>query len=457
MRLIFRIVSALVMSALATMVPSALALAGSVGKPFKDVFQCGAGLCTQNIAVLNNGMLVNAGYDGTSAANTVQFQFLSPNGVKVGPRVTSAPQAGYPNTVNAAYAQVTALAGGGFVVTAYTTGGNPEVRTYTSAGAPTSGWVLVTSVDNGDTLTSTVALPGGGFYVSWTDNHLEGNVIKLPVYGNEFEGSDVFAKRYSVTAVELDSKYHLIGQPFEGFANQQGAGYSAALTNGTTVTPVFNNSQSVTCGQTGGSCDGAYEIYVSQTSKGGPVTPSSILVAGGFDANGVALVDNVDPNFNPVAVGLAGGGFAVIFERKHFGPAPGNVFLHDTIDAAFFDSAGTKTGRTSLVTVAGLPAEGMGEFGVGAVPLANGGFAMAYNFWSSVTTETGTFGTAVLEVSATGAVTDNVVVNPAALTGGQNDSIVGLTVGTNGKLYITLGNFPGTSGGDQTLKIKLEE
>jgi hypothetical protein len=38
---------------------------------------------------------------------------------------------------------VTALAGGGFVVTAYTTGGNPEVRTYTAAGVPTLGWVLV--------------------------------------------------------------------------------------------------------------------------------------------------------------------------------------------------------------------------------------------------------------------------------------------------------------------------
>jgi hypothetical protein len=207
----------------------------------------------------------------------------------------------------------------------------------------------------------------------------------------------------------------------------------------------------------GGSCGGAHEIYVSLTSRSGPVTPSSILVAGGFDANGVALEDNVDPNFNPVAVGLAGGGFAVIFERKHFTGPPGDpTFAGATIEAAFFDSAGTKTGRTTLVTVAGLPAEGMGEFGVGAVPLANGGFAMAYNFWSSVTTETGTFGTEVLEVSATGAVTDNVVVNPAALTGGQNDSIVGLTVGQDGKLYLTLNNFPGTSGGNQTLKIKLE-
>jgi hypothetical protein len=34
---------------------------------------------------------------------------------------------------------------------------------------------------------------------------------------------------------------------------------------------------------------------------------------------------------------------------------------------------------------------------------------------------------------------------------------VGLTVGADGKLYLTLNNFPGTSGGaDQTLKIKLD-
>jgi hypothetical protein len=72
---------------------------------------------------------------------------------------------------------VTALAGGGFVVTAYTTDGNPEVRTYTAAGVATSGWVLVTSNDNGATLTSTVAAPGGGFYISWWDNHLESNVM----------------------------------------------------------------------------------------------------------------------------------------------------------------------------------------------------------------------------------------------------------------------------------------
>jgi hypothetical protein len=58
------------------------------------------------------------------------------------------------------YAQVTALAGGGFVVTAYDMQGNPEVRTYTAAGVATSGWVLVTSTDNDDTLTSTVALSG---------------------------------------------------------------------------------------------------------------------------------------------------------------------------------------------------------------------------------------------------------------------------------------------------------
>lgn len=66
------------------------------------------------------------------------------------------------------------------MVTAYTTGGNPEVRTYTAAGAPTSGWVLVTSNDNGATLTSTVAAPGGGFYVSWWDNHPESNVMARP-------------------------------------------------------------------------------------------------------------------------------------------------------------------------------------------------------------------------------------------------------------------------------------
>jgi hypothetical protein len=65
-------------------------------------------------------------------------------------------------------------------VTAYTTGGNPEVRIYTAVGVPTSGWVLVTSNDNGATLTSTVAAPGGGFYVSWWDNHLESNVMARP-------------------------------------------------------------------------------------------------------------------------------------------------------------------------------------------------------------------------------------------------------------------------------------
>lgn len=75
---------------------------------------------------------------------------------------------------------MTALAGGGFGVTAYTTGGNPEVRIYTAAGVPTSGWVLVTSNDNGATLTSTVAAPGGGFYVSWWDNHLESNAMAPP-------------------------------------------------------------------------------------------------------------------------------------------------------------------------------------------------------------------------------------------------------------------------------------
>ena len=72
---------------------------------------------------------------------------------------------------------MTALAGGGFGVTTYTTGGNPEVRIYAAAGVPTSGWVLVTSNDNGATLTSTVAAPGGGFYISWWDNHLESNVM----------------------------------------------------------------------------------------------------------------------------------------------------------------------------------------------------------------------------------------------------------------------------------------
>jgi hypothetical protein len=458
MRVIFHVIPALVMSALAIMAPLAPALAGSVGLPFKDAFSCGIFGCSQNIAVLNNGMLVNVGYDGTSAPNTVQFQFYSAAGVQVGPRVTSAPQPGYPNTVVASYAQVTALAGGGFVVTAYTTGGNPEVRTYTSAGVPTSGWVLVTSDDNGATLTTTVALPGGGFYVSWSDNHLSGNIINLGgLFGKVFEGQDVFAKRYSATAEEIDVKYHLIGQPLEGFANQQTAGYPGVLTNGTVAVPVFNWSLycSLNCSEGGG----AYEIYVSLTTRSGPATPSSILVAPGFTGSfgfSTLLVDNVDPNFNPVAVGLAGGGFAVIFERKHFGPAPDHVFLDDTIDAAFFDAAGTKLFRTTLATVAGFPREGMGQYGVGAVPLANGGFAMAYSYWTSVTTETGFFGTAVLEVSATGAVTDNVVVNPPALTGGQDDYIVGLTVGQDGKLYITLSNFPGTSGGDQTLHIRLE-
>jgi len=138
--------------------------------------------------------------------------------------------------------------------------------------------------------------------------------IKLQGWGNTLEGPDVFAKRYSATAVELD-RYHLMGQPFEGFSNQQFAGYSAVLADGTAVTPIFNESLSVTCGQVGGTCDGANEIYVSMASKGGPVTPSSILVAGGFDANGVALEDDIESNFSPVAVGLAGGGFAVIFAR----------------------------------------------------------------------------------------------------------------------------------------------
>ena len=73
---------------------------------------------------------------------------------------------------------MTALAGGGFVVTALPL---VEIRRCgpkrTAAGVPTSGWVLVTSNDNGATLTSTVAAPGGGFYVSWWDNHLESNVM----------------------------------------------------------------------------------------------------------------------------------------------------------------------------------------------------------------------------------------------------------------------------------------
>ena len=196
--------------------------------------------------------------------------------------------------------------------------------------------------------------------------------------------------------MQLD-KYHLIGQPLEGFANQQVAGYSAVLTNGTAVTPVFNCS--IACDTKKEACGGAQEVYVSLTTRGGPVTPASILVAAGFDASGDPLTDPVEPNFNPVAVALAGGGFAVIFERRQtFTTPPG---IEDTIHAAFFDSSGTLTGRTVLTTVAAGP-ETAGQFGALAVPLANGGFAMAYNFWSSETVDSGTFGTAVMEVSAPG-------------------------------------------------------
>jgi len=70
MRIIYRIVRAIVLSTLATMVLLAPALAGSVGTPFADVFNFSIFDGSQNIAVLNNGVLVNVGYDGTSAANT---------------------------------------------------------------------------------------------------------------------------------------------------------------------------------------------------------------------------------------------------------------------------------------------------------------------------------------------------------------------------------------------------
>jgi hypothetical protein len=440
--------------------PPHLALQGKIGKPFVLAYQPVWG---NNVAVLKNGLLLNVGSNSSTPPNDIAIQYYTSKGVAQGaPLNVSPPSFGSFNGGT----QVTALKGGGFAITAGYNGvyGYSMVRTFNAHGVSTSDWVSAepSGFSTYASQPSTVAMPDGGFEVSWDDGRFGSTQIQLPPPWavNQYvpEGEDSWAQRFNAKGSPLDSYLsdsvvHIDGSLQYGLWSDQYAGESASLTTDTVAAPLMSTVYAtyLVNGQRG--FDEGYDILVSLQAPGGAATPTPIVVASTFDSSSNRRPDPIDPNFRPMAVALAGGGFAVVFWRD-LPHAQGQTAVANVSTVVFDAGGNTVSGEIGLATVVAGNQHSATNYGGLVAPLKSGGFAVAYLFYNSNSNPTGFPGLAVALVDATGALQQTLVIVPPA--GATNPNTYGFVAAPNGKLYLSVINFPNGVGGVQVVPITVK-
>lgn len=221
--------------------------------------------------------------------------------------------------------QVSALAGGGFVVTWYDESGvddghgiDVKAQVFDGSGARVGTEILVNTPQDGEqNWPSVTGLPDGGFLIAWTDN--------TGVAGdNDFDG---------VVAQQFDAAGGKVGGVFEINQNTAGEERQPALitlASGDVVAVWEDNSAH----------DNAFEIKTRLLSPQHPA----------FQAVGAAAVANsvtAGVQGAPQITGLAGGGYVVTWQSDATGS--GGDGSGAAVKAQVFDASGAKAGAEFVV------------------------------------------------------------------------------------------------------------
>lgn len=246
-------------------------------------------------------------------------------------------------------AAVTALAGGGFVMTwtdssasgADVSGASIRAQLYDASGARVGGEFLVNvTTANPQTQPVVTALANGGFVASWSDASL---------LGGDADGLSVKARIFGAT-----------GTPLSG----------ELLVNSTTK---LNQSNPTIAGLANGGFVVSWTDASGIGDTRGTGVKAQIYTASGVRSGGEFLVNSTTINSQnyPVLAGLAGGGFVASWMDSS---GQGGDPTAPSVKAQLFSATGTKVGAEFLVntSVAGSQDQPV------VTSLASGGFVVAW-------------------------------------------------------------------------------
>ena len=288
-----------------------------------------------------------SGEGGDSWSTGIKVRLYDSNGAATGAEILVNGTRGGAQTKP----EMTALSGGGFVVTwedasvsgGDLSGGAVRAQVFTASGAKLGGEILVnTTVAGAQTVPAVGALAGGGFVVTWQD--ASGS-------GADTSGTAVRAQMYSASGAKVGGEF-LVNTTAAG---SQQAPAVAGLPSGGFVVAWQDSA-----------ADGSgYGIRMQLFSSAGAPVGGEIAVNSGTSADQLL----------PSVAALSGGGFVVTWQSSAGSASDGSG---TAIKAQLFDAAGVKVGGEFLVNT--TAAENQQSPVV--TGLSNGGFVILWHDFS---------------------------------------------------------------------------
>ncbi|HSI17839.1 MAG TPA: calcium-binding protein, partial [Sphingomonas sp.] len=365
----------------------------------------GAALAGGGYVVVYAGATSNVG-----TTPDVLMQRYDENGNKLGGEVTVNTATLHVQTAPS----VAALSDGGYVVAWQSNAvdhglgsSGISIQRYDANGVAQGGEVVVDSPIGGDIVPSVTGLTGGGFVVTWSENHLGG--------GN---GLGIFAQRYDASGTAQGAKI-AVNSYFGAF---EGPSVVAATSSGGFVIAWQSANED-------GSSNG---IYMQR-----------------YDASGVAQggetrvnTTTLDSQEQPAIVALSGGGYVVAW-ASHGQDGDGyGIYMQR------YDNSGTALGGETLVNshIAGDQTQ------PSLTALASGGYAVT---WTSAGEDGSGQGIYMQRFDANGVAQSSETLINAVTAQDQSDSAV---IGLAGGNIVTLWSDNSLVGGDSSgLAVKMRE
>lgn len=246
-------------------------------------------------------------------------------------------------------ASITALSGGGFVITwtdnsasgADTSGAAIRAQMYDAAGAKVGGELLINSATaNAQTLSAVTALGSGGFVVSWTDASLT---------GGDTDGLAIKARIFDASGTPVTGDF---------------------LVNSTTK--LNQNNPSITGLASGGFLVSWTDASGIGDTKGTGVK-AQIFSAAGAKVGGEMLLNTTTLNSQnyPAVTGLPSGGFVATWMDSS---GQGGDPTAPSVKAQLFGASGTKVGAEFLVNTTVAASQDQPVIAT----LSSGGFVIAW-------------------------------------------------------------------------------
>ena len=376
---------------------------------------------------------------------------------------------------------VTALTGGGFIVTwtdnsasgGDTSGAAIRAQLYNASGAVLGGEFLVNSTTaNAQNQSAVIALANGAFVVTWTDTSL---------LGGDADGQSVKARMFDASGVAMGGDFlvnattkmnqgtpSITSLASGGFvvswtdasglgADAKGTGVRAQIYSpaGTKIggeflvnTTIVNSQQYVAL--TGLASGGFVATWTDSSGQGGdPTAPgvkAQLFGANGAKIGGEFLVNTtvVSSQDQPVTTSLSNGGFVVVWRDLSLqGDTSGSG-----VKAQVFDAAGAKVGGEFQVNTTAVNSQDQPA----VISLPGGGFTVTWHDNSNLASDASGFGIKAQVFDNAGTKLGSEVQINGATNGNQEQpSITALASGT---LVLTWTDFS-AQGGDVDGGIKM--